>query len=137
MKKLLLVMTAALALSLVGCNGSNDYKAKGQELSKELNEKVTQNDTAAVLDADETIRKVEADLIASGDTAALATFRVAMKDARARNAAFVTLAKIHNGVDKKEAIQELIQDALNEDVDIHAITSSIDAILKSEEKNKK
>ena len=130
------MMTVALALSLVSCTG-NDYKAKGEKMSKELDEMVEKKDTAAVLSADETIRQVESDLIASKDSVGLESFRAAMKDARIRNAAFVSLAKIRNGEEKDKVVNELIQDALNDNVDIHAITSSIDVILKYEQQNEK
>ena len=132
MKKFFLMMTVAMALSLVGCNGSKDYKAEGEELSKQLDEVVEQNDTAAALGTDESIRKMENEIIATGDTAALAQFRAAMKDARVRNAAFVTLGKIRNGVDREEAMKELVQDALNGDINIHAVTDAINAVLKAE-----
>lgn len=137
MKKFFLMMTVALALSLVGCNGSKDYKAEGEEMSKQLDQVVEQNDTAAALDADENIRKMEEEIIATGDSAALADFRAAMKESRVRNAAFVTLSKIHNGMDKEEALKELLKDAMNDDVNITAVTSAINAVLVSEQQQKK
>lgn len=137
MKKFFLMMTVALALSLVGCNGSKDYKAEGEEMSKQLDQVVEQNDTAAALDADENIRKMEEEIIATGDSAALADFRAAMKESRVRNAAFVTLSKIHNGMDKEEALKELLKDAMNDDVNISAVTSAINAVLVSEQQQKK
>lgn len=136
MKKFFLMMTAALALSLVSCNGNKNYKAEGQELSKQLDEVVEKNDTAAALNTDESIREMEQEIIASGDTAALADFRAAMKDSRIRNAAFVTVGKIRNGMDKDEALNELVQDALNDNVDINAITAAVNAILAVEMKQK-
>ena len=136
MKKFFLMMTAALALSLVSCNGNKDYKTEGQELSQQLDKVVEKNDTAATLQTDEQIRKMEQDIIASGDTAALGAFREAMKDARVRNAAFVVLSKIHNGMDREEAMKELIQDALSGDVNIQAVTSAIDVLLKADQANK-
>ena len=137
MKKFFLMMTVALALSLVGCNGSKDYKAEGEEMSKQLDQVVEQNDTAAALDADENIRKMEEEIIATGDSAALADFRAAMKESRVRNTAFVTLSKIHNGMDKEEALKELLKDAMNDDVNITAVTSAINAVLVSEQQQKK
>ena len=130
MKKFFLMMTAALALSLVSCNGNKDYKAEGQELSKQLDEVVEKNDTAAALTTDESIREI----VALGDSAALADFRAAMKDSRIRNAAFVTVGKIRNGMDKNEALNELVQDALDEDIDVNAITAAVNAILAAEMK---
>ncbi len=136
MKKIFLMMTAALALSLVSCNGNKDYKSEGQELSKQLDEVVEKNDTTAALQTDEQIRKMEQNIIASGDTAALKDFREAMKDARVRNAAFVVLSKVRNGMDREEAMKELIQDALDGDVNIHAVTSAVDALLKADQATK-
>ena len=134
MKKFFLMMTAALALSLVSCNGNKDYKAEGQELSKQLDEVVEKNDTAAALTTDESIREMEQGIVALGDSAALADFRAAMKDSRIRNAAFVTVGKIRNGMDKNEALNELVQDALDEDIDVNAITAAVNAILAAEMK---
>lgn len=134
MKKFFLMMTAALALSLVSCNGNKDYKAEGQELSKQLDEVVEKNDTAAALTTDERIREMEQEIVALGDSAALADFRAAMKDSRIRNAAFVTVGKIRNGMDKNEALNELVQDALDEEIDVNAITAAVNAILAAEMK---
>ena len=128
------MMTAALALSLVSCNGNKDYKAEGQELSKQLDEVVEKNDTAAALTTDESIREMEQEIVALGDSAALADFRAAMKDSRIRNAAFVTVGKIRNGMDKNEALNELVQDALDEDIDVNAITAAVNAFLAAEMK---
>ena len=136
MKKFFLMMTAALALSLVSCNGNKDYKAEGQELSKQLDEVVEKNDTAAALTTDENIREMEQEIVALGDSAALADFRAAMKDSRIRNAAFVTVGKIRNGMDKNEALNELVQDALDDNVDVNAITAAVNAILAAEMKQK-
>lgn len=133
MKKLLLMTAVAVALSLMSCNGNTDYKAKGEQMSKQLDEQVEQNDTAGALASDDAIRKVEADVVATGDSAAIADFRAAMKDARVRNAAFVTIAKIKNGMDREEAIKELVNDALKSDVNIQAVTAAINAILKAED----
>lgn len=128
------MMTAALALLLVSCNGNKDYKAEGQELSKQLDEVVEKNDTAAALTTDESIREMEQEIVALGDSAALADFRAAMKDSRIRNAAFVTVGKIRNGMDKNEALNELVQDALDENIDVNAITAAVNAILAAEMK---
>ena len=132
MKKVLLMMAVAVALSLTGCDSNKDYKAKGEEMSKQLDEQVEKQDTAAVLASDEKIRQIEEEIIASGDTAALADFRAAMKDSRVRNAAFITLSKIQNGMKREDAMKELIQDAMNKDVDIGAVTATINAVLKAE-----
>lgn len=137
MKKYFLFLAVAAALSLTGCNNSDnnkDYKAEAQELSKQLDEKVETQDTAGIIAADEAIRKAEADIIASGDTAALAQFREAMKDARVRNATSVTLTKIHNGMDKDKAVKQLMQDALVGNLNISDVTRTLDAVLQAEQK---
>lgn len=102
-------------------------------MAKQLDEAVEQQDTTKTIATDKAIRELEEEIIASGDSVALNDFRDAMKDSRVRNATFVTLSKIRNGVDKKEAINEVIQDAMKSDVNIGAVTSAIDAVLKAEE----
>lgn len=136
MKKFLLMMSVAVAMSLTSCQGDKDYKAKGEELSKQLNESVEKQDAASAISTDDEIRKMEEEIAATGDSAALAQFREAMKDARVRNAAFVTVSKIHNGMDKDEAVHQLMEDALKEDINIHAVTTTINAILTAENQAK-
>ena len=132
MKKFFLMMTAALALSLVSCNGNKDYKTRGEELSKQLDEQVEKKDTTGVLSSDEMIRKLEAEIEATGDSASLAAFRESMKDSRIRNATFVTISKMHNGMPKEQAFEELAKDALKKDVDLNTLTTVINAVLKAE-----
>ena len=59
-----------------------------------------------------------------------------MKDSRVRNATFITMSKIRNGMTKKEALEQLMEDALKDNVNISAVTSSVNAILKAEAQNK-
>lgn len=136
MKKFLLMMSVAVALSLTSCQGDKNYKAKGEELSKQLNESVEKQDTASAISTDDQIRKMEEEIAATGDTAALNQFRAAMKDARVRNAAYLTVTKIHNGMDKDEAVHQLMDDALKQDINIHAVTQAINAVLTAENKEK-
>ncbi len=135
MKKFLLFTAVVLALSVASCNNSKDYKAQGEELSKQLNEQVANNDTTGVLESDEAIRNLEAEIVATGDSAAIAQFRESMKDARVRNATFITISKMNNGMSKDEALKELASDALKKDINIKAVTSVIDAINKAEIQN--
>lgn len=137
MKKFLLLTVVAAALSLASCTGEKDYKAKGEELSKQLDEQVEKQDTAAVLDSDSMIRKLEAEIEATGDSAALAEFRETMKDSRVRNATFVTISKINNGMPKEEAFQELGKDALRNNFDLSTVTSVINSVLMAEEQRGK
>lgn len=132
MKKILLMSAVAIALSFASCN-NGDYKSKGQEMAKQLDEAVEKQDTTGTLATDKAIREIEEEIIATGDSLSLSEFREAMKDSRIRNATFITISKIRNGVDKKEAINEVIQDAMKDNVNIQAVTSAIDAVLKAEE----
>lgn len=136
MKKILLMSAVAIALSFASCN-SGDYKSKAQEMAKQLDEAVEKQDTVQTIATDKAIRELEEEIIASGDSVTIADFRKAMKDSRVRNATFVTISKIRSGVDRNEAINEVIQDAMKNDVDINAVTSAIDAVLKIEEQQNK
>ena len=134
MKKFLLLTAVAVALSLTGCvgNDTKDYKSKGEEMAKQLDEQVEKQDTTSALASDDAIRKMEDELAASGDSLALAQFREAMKDSRVRNATFITLSKMENGMSKDDALKELAGDALKGDVNINAVTAVIDAINRKE-----
>lgn len=138
MKKVILLLAGAVvALSFVSCDNASKYKARGEEMACQLDELVAQQDTAAVLALDKTIHEVEAEVVALGDTAAIARFREALKDARQRNAPYITALKVKNGLDTKKAVQEVIDDVMEGDYDIQAVTSSIDEILKQDEENNK
>lgn len=132
MKKFLLLTAVAVALSLASCDGGKDYKARGEELSKQLDEQVAQKDTTGALSSDDMIRKLEAEIEASGDSASLAAFRESMKDSRIRNATFITISKMHNGMPKEQAFEELAKDALKKDIDLNTVTTVINAVLKAE-----
>jgi hypothetical protein len=135
MKKILLLMTALIALSLTSCQ--KDYKKQGEEMAKQLDELCQKQDGDAVLALEENINNQETKIQASGDEAGLKDFRDALKDVRLRNAAYISSLKVEHGQDKDSVVGDLINDALiNEDVDITAVTSSIDAINEKEAKKK-
>ena len=136
MKKFFLMMTAVMALSLISCENGNSYKAKGESLAKQLDELCEQHDSAAVLALDDSIRSLEKTIIATGDSAAIADFRAALKESRKRNAPYLTTLKIKQGASKEQVTQEILDDALSGDVDIHAVTESIDEMLKNEKRDK-
>lgn len=133
MKKFLFVMAVFTALSLVSC--SNEYKAKGEEFAKQLDELVQKQDTAGILALDQSIRDMENEIIANGDSASLAVFREALKDSRILIAPVITAVKLNQGAEKDEVIQEVAKDALQGGVDINAVTKSIDAALQQERQN--
>ena len=102
-------------------------------MAKQLDEQVEKQDTAAVLNSDEMIRMLEAEIETTGDSAAIAGFRETMKDSRVRNATFVTISKIRNGMSKEDAFQELGKDALRNNFDLSTVTSVINSVLMAEE----
>ncbi len=135
MKKVLLMVAAVIVLSLTSCQ--KDYKLKGEEMAKQLDELCQQQDSAAVLMLDEKIHAMETELENAGDSAAIVDFRAALKDARQRNAAYISSLKFGSGVPKDSVAADVINDALSGDIDINAVTKSVDAMLQKEKKEKK
>ena len=131
MKKLLFIV--AIAVALVACN-KTDYKAMGERYAARLIDLCQKNDTAAVLALNDSIDMAEQEVAATGDSIQVEAFRKALYDARQQCAAFITVAKIQGGMSKDDAVKDVIQDALNGDGDITAVTSSIQAALEQEAK---
>lgn len=128
------MMSAVMALSLVSCDNGNAYKVKGEQMAKQLDQLCEQHDSAAVLALDDSIRAQEEAIIAKGDSVAIAAFRQALKESRVRNAPYITTLKIKQGASKEQVTQEILDDAMSGDVDIHAVTESIDEMLKVKDK---
>ena len=128
------MMTAVMALSFVSCQSGNDYKAKGEQLAKQLDQLCESQDSAAVLAFVDSIRAMEQDIIATGDSAAIADFRQALKESRERNAPYISVLKVKKGIDKEAVVKEATEDVLNGDMNIQALTESIDEMLKEEKK---
>lgn len=131
MKKFLLIMTAALAVSLTGCDSTPNYKAQGEKMAKELDRLCELKDTAAVLAFNDSIHAVEARIIAAGDTAAIAQFQQAIKESLDRNASYIAVIKMENGASKEDVVKDMASDAINGDIDIATITNAIDEMSKS------
>ena len=134
MKKFFLMIMAVMALSLVSCDNGKAYRVKGEQMAKQLDQLCEQHDSAAVLALDDSIRAQEEAIIAKGDSVAIAAFRQALKESRIRNAPYITTLKIKQGSSKEQVTQEIIDDAMSGDVDIHAVTESIDEMLKVKDK---
>jgi hypothetical protein len=134
MKKFFLMIMAVMALSLVSCDNGKAYRVKGEQMAKQLDQLCEQHDSAAVLALDDSIRAQEEAIIAKGDSVAIAAFRQALKESRIRNAPYITTLKIKQGASKEQVTQEIIDDAMSGDVDIHAVTESIDEMLKVKDK---
>ena len=137
MKKFSFLMAAVVAMSFMSCTESNKYLDQAQDKAEQLNECVEKQDTASVLALDQSIHELEEEVVAAGDSATIAGFREALKEARLQAAPLITVAKIKSGVDKEEAVQDLVDEALKGgNMSIKAITSSIDAALEEEGKKK-
>ena len=128
------MIMAVMALSLVSCDNGKAYRVKGEQMAKQLDQLCEQHDSAAVLALDDSIRAQEEAIIAMGDSVAISAFRQALKESRIRNAPYITTLKIKQGASKEQVTQEIIDDAMSGDVDIHAVTESIDEMLKVKDK---
>lgn len=128
------MIMAVMALFLVSCDNGEAYRVKGEQMAKQLDQLCEQHDSAAVLALDDSIRAQEEAIIAKGDSVAIAAFRQALKESRIRNAPYITTLKIKQGASKEQVTQEIIDDAMSGDVDIHAVTESIDEMLKVKDK---
>jgi len=132
MKKIFLMLAAVVALSLMSCDGN--YKAKGEEYAKQLDELCQKQDADAVLALDKTINEQEQSIAAMGDSAAIADFRGALKDARERNAAYITSIKLKKGISKDSVLNEVVGDVMQGEMGIDAVTNSVDATLENKKK---
>lgn len=136
MKRFFILVAAVAALTLVGCTES-DYAKRGKEMAAQLDQAVEKQDKDAALAVDKAIREAEQEIMALNDSAAIADFREALRESRQRNTPFLTKFKVESGVDREEAVKEVTQDVMNGDVNIQAVTASIDSLLKVEEQQKK
>lgn len=130
MKKSLFVV--AIAIALVGCKETTDYKAMGEQFSTRLMDLCQKNDTAAVLALNDSIQAVEDEIVAAGDTIAAETFRNAVTEARQQCAPFITVAKMQSGMTKDEAVKNVVDKALEGEGDVTTVTKSIQAALEKE-----
>ena len=136
MKRFFILVAAVAALSLIGCTES-DYAKRGKEMAAQLDQAVEKQDKDAALAVDKAIREAEQEIMALNDSAAIADFREALRESRQRNTPFLIKIKVESGVDREEAVKEVTQDVMNGDVNIQAVTASIDSLLKVEEQKKK
>lgn len=126
MKKYLLILTAALAVSLTGCDTTPNYKAQGEKMAKELDRLCELKDSAAVIAFEDSIHAVEARIIAAGDTAAIAQFQEAIKQSLERNSSYIAVIKMKSGASKDDVVKEMTNDVFNGNLDISAISDAID-----------
>ena len=137
MKKFLWSMAVMAALALTSCQGSTDYKAKGAEMARQLNELCDKQDEQAVLALDKSISEEQAAVVATGDSTAIADFNAAMKESRQRNTPYIAGLKVKNGANKEEVVKEVEQAAMKGDLSMDALSMTINEVLKADaEKNK-
>lgn len=136
MKKILLTMITIVSFSLVSCEHSHEYKAEGERMANRLDELCQKQDAAAAIALDDSIRALEQKLVESSDTTNISDFRNAVTESQNRNAPIITRMRVQAGATTDEAVQPMIDDALNGDGDITTITKSINEGIK-ESSNKK
>ena len=137
MKKFLLLIAAVAALSLTSCVGNTDYKAKGAEMAKQLDELCNKQDADSALLLDKSIKDEEHAIVAMGDSAAISDFRAAIKESRDRNAPYIAASKVKKGANKDDVIKDLEDMALESNLSMDAMASSINAVLKADAEMKK
>ena len=119
------------------CQGETDYKAKGAEMARQLNELCDKQDEQAVLALDKSISEEEATIAASGDTAAIADFKEALKESKKRNVPYISALKVKNGAKKEEVMKQVQQQAMDGDIDMDALTAAANKMLEAEGEMKK
>lgn len=137
MKRFLLIVTAVVAVVLAGCtNDGSKYKEMGETMAQQLDELCQKQDSAAVLEFEKTLNAQEEEIVATGDSVAIKAFREALKEARERNAPYITSIKVQQGVDKDAAVKDVIDDVLDGKMSIQAVTASVDTLLTKEKPKK-
>lgn len=134
MKKVFIFFALFLAVSLVSCEKTTNYKSMGEDMAKQLESLCKTDDVDAVVALDDSIKAITEQLTAQGDTANLKLFSEGLGDVREKAAPVVTVAKIKRGTSKQEAVQDVIDDALNGRGDVSTVAKSIRAALDEEKK---
>ena len=134
MKKLILMVAVAVAMSLAGCESGSKYAEQGKQMAEQLDKAVEMQDTAAALAADKAIHEAEQEILALNDTAALNQFRQAISASLQRNSPYLTAIKVKNGAKDSIAVGDVVDDVMSGKVDIGALTSSIDTLLNDKGK---
>ena len=130
----MIAATAVLTLSFAGCDNSQ-YKKMGEDYAGRLQQLCEQNDTAGAVALDDSIRMIQDELTSKGDTANLRLFNSAFGEVRKQYGPFITVSKMEQGKAKDEAIEDVVNDALNgQGGDIETVTKSIGAALEKEGK---
>lgn len=131
MKKLLLMVAAIVALSLVGCKPEAkkvDYKAEGARYAAQLDSLCQKQDTVAVRNLVDSIRVIEEQIAQKATAQEVNDFNEALMEARHNAAVLTATAQVQHGTEKKEAVQQVINQALNGEVSIKTVTTTIDAV---------
>lgn len=127
------LLALVLTLLVMGCESESKYTALGKELATRLDKAVEKQDTAAALAADVAIRENEKQIIELSDSAAIADFHNAVNESRQRNAAYLATIKVNNGKTSEDAVGEVVQDVMDRNLSISAVTESIDSVMRSKQ----
>ena len=106
-------------------------------MARQLNELSDKQDEQAVLAWDKSISEEEAAIAASGDTAAIADFKEALKESKKRNVPYISALKVKNGAKKEEVMKQVQQQAMDGDIDMDALTAAANKMLEAEGEMKK
>ena len=123
------MVAAIVALTMVSCQ-QTDYKHKGEEMAKQLDELCQQQKAEAALAMDDSIQTMQQELEAAGDTAGIKLFREGLKDTRERNAPYVAVQRVKQGVPADTVVNQMKNEVMNGNMSIDAVTAVIDALLQ-------
>ena len=128
MRRILLIVAAALAVLLAGCKESVDYKAKSEQYAKQVDELCEQQaDTTAVMAMVDSLFALEEQVVATNDSAVIADYESVKKAAKDRSDVYRATVKLNEGVDRQEVVDEMLDEVLVGKSSIIAVTAAIDS----------
>lgn len=129
------MVAVIVVMTMTGCQ-KTDYKLQGEQMAKQLDELSQQKNGDAVLALEDSILSIQQQLVASGDTANVALFREAVKESRERNAPFIAVQRLKQGVPGDTIVNQVRDEVMNGNMSIDAVTAVIDAMLQSSQETK-
>lgn len=129
------MVAVIVAVTMAGCQ-KTDYKLQGEQMAKQLDELCQKNNADAVLALNDSILSIQQELEASGDTANVALFRDAVKESRERNAPYIAVQRLKQGVPGDTIVNQVRDEVMNGNMSIDAVTAVIDALLQSSQETK-
>ena len=129
------MVAVVVIMTMTGCQ-KTDYKLQGEQMSKQLDELCQQENGDAVLALEDSILSIQQQLVASGDTANVALFREAVKESRERNAPYIAVQRLKQGVPSDTIVNQVRDEVMNGNMSIDAVTAVIDAMLQASQETK-